>query len=70
MTRNKLTAKNRLYYQIAVTVSKEEIDLIDSLVKTLGFQSRGQLLRTALEHLTNTKIFRQRDTTGKKPQTP
>jgi len=57
----KLPPDSRLYSQVTLTVSKEELDTIDRLVSDFGFKNRGDLQRTALETYTKTKIFRPRE---------
>ena len=56
----KLPPDSRLYSQVTLTVSKEELETIDRLV-SFGFKNRGDLQRTALETYTKTKIFRPRE---------
>lgn len=57
----KLTnAKSRLSQKIYLTVSTEELQIIDRKQKELGIQSRTDFLRTAIEKLVGEKFFRER----------
>ena len=61
------SARSRLSQKIYLTVSTEELQIIDRKQKELGIQSRTDFLRTAIESLVGEKFFRQR--IHDKPQT-
>lgn len=54
------SARSRLSQKIYLTVSTEELQIIDRKQKELGIQSRTDFLRTAIENLVGEKFFRQR----------
>ena len=61
------SARSRLSQKIYLTVSTEELQIIDRKQKELGIQSRTDFLRTAITNLVGEKFFRQR--IHDKPQT-
>ena len=60
MSEKTTSARSRLSQKIYLTVSTEELQVIDRKIKELGIQSRTDFLRTAIELLVGEKFFRQR----------
>ncbi|HJJ91325.1 MAG TPA: hypothetical protein O0Y15_00730 [Methanocorpusculum sp.] len=67
MSEKSTSARSRLSQKIYLTVSTEELQVIDRKIKELGIQSRTYFLRTAIEQFVGEKIFRHR--ICDKPQT-
>ena len=58
--RERLKPKSKLGCKLAVTVSSEELSIIERRMQELGCTSLADFQRKAIEHYAGEKIFRKR----------